>query len=162
MSATLFLDFDGVLRPVGPIQMEDGARIAVNPQLFPWLPILTELLDGRQVSIVVSSDWARICDDDALGRLLGPLAERVADVLPGNPGDDRARRIKQYVSQRGLHTWLAIDDDPSVRKAARASRHFLWCRGDNGISDLAVQAALRKWLRPLFGTLEVRGRRGTS
>jgi hypothetical protein len=38
--AVVFLDFDGVLHPVGVPAVDEDFRLIENPGLFVWLPIL--------------------------------------------------------------------------------------------------------------------------
>jgi hypothetical protein len=78
----LFLDFDGVLHPVGERAFDENFRLIANPGLFVWRPILEQILvPFPSVRIVVSSDWRRLFDDENLIRLLGPLGNRFAGVV---------------------------------------------------------------------------------
>jgi hypothetical protein len=78
----LFLDFDGVLHPVGERALDDDFCLIENPGLFIWRPIQEALLaQYPAVRIIISSDWRRLFDDATLIRLLGPLSNRFAGVV---------------------------------------------------------------------------------
>ena len=98
------------------------------------------------VRIIVSSDWQRLFDDDKLTRLLGPtLGPRFMGVVESR-GASRADEIYAEVSRRGLTTWLAIDDHPTVAAASKHDKRFVVCAADTGLSDPEVQRELREKL----------------
>lgn len=142
----LFLDFDGVLHPDGSEAIDERGRLIDNPVLFCWLPILADILDPYPaVRIIVSSDWRRLFDDAALIRLLGPLGTRFAGVVE-RITPPRAQEILHDALQRGLSDWIALDDHKSVQAAARTDPRFIACAPATGITDEAVQLAVRAWL----------------
>ena len=80
--AVVFLDFDGVLHPVGVPAVDEKFRLIENPDLFVWRAIPGRLLAPYpMIGIIVSSDWRRLFDDATLVRLPGPLAVRFAGVV---------------------------------------------------------------------------------
>jgi hypothetical protein len=145
----LFLDFDGVLHPVGERALDENFRLIANPGLFVWRPILEQILmPFPSVRIVVSSDWRRLFDDENLVRLLGPLGSRFAGVVE-TYGSSRAAEIRTEASRRKASNWLAIDDHPSVVEAGKADGRFLACSPDTGLSDVGVQLELGRKLSGL-------------
>ena len=145
----LFLDFDGVLHPVGEQALDENFRLIANPGLFVWRPILEQILvPFPSVRIVVSSDWRRLFDDENLVRLLGPLGSRFAGVVE-TYGSSRAAEIRTEAGRRMTSNWLAIDDHPSVVEARKSDGRFLACSPDTGLSDVGVQQDLGRKLSGL-------------
>jgi hypothetical protein len=145
----LFLDFDGVLHPVGEKVLDGNFRLIANAGLFIWRPILEQILEPfPSVRIVVSSDWRRLFDDENLIRLLGPLGIRFAGVVE-TYGVSRAAEIRTEAGRRKASNWLAIDDHPSVAEAGKTDRRFLACSPDTGLSDAGVQLRLARKLSGL-------------
>ncbi|MEM5292241.1 HAD domain-containing protein [Paraburkholderia sabiae] len=145
----LFLDFDGVLRPVGEPALDDDFGLIDNPGLFVWRPILEALLaQYPAVRIIISSDWRRLFDDATLIRLLGPLGNRFAGVVE-SVGSCRSEEILTEVRRRKLIHWLAIDDHASVVATQATERRFIACAPARGLSDLTVQRALSDRLSAL-------------
>jgi len=102
-TAVVFLDFDGVLYPVGVPTTDENFRLIGNPDLFVWRPILERLLAPHpMVGIIVSSDSRRLFDDATLIRLLGPLAARFFGVVDCY-GSSRSEEMLAEVRRRGLH-----------------------------------------------------------
>ena len=145
----LFLDFDGVLHPLGEQALDEDFRLLDNPGLFVWLPILEQILAAYpSVRILVSSDWRRLFDDASLIRLLGPLGNRFAGVVEVH-ASSRAAEILDEARRRKTENWLALDDHPSVTVAGSTDERFVVCQPDEGISSLAVQQELRRKLAAL-------------
>ena len=141
----LYLDFDGVLHPLGEPELDDNFKLLPNPRRFLWLPILEGVLQPyKRVRIIVSSDWARIFDDNALIKLLGPLGPRFVGVVETRAGS-RREDITADAQKRGLEYWVAIDDDASVKQ--RREEHFVWCNPATGLSDGAVREKLHERIR---------------
>ncbi|MFM0330072.1 HAD domain-containing protein [Paraburkholderia strydomiana] len=100
--AAVFLDFDGVMNPVGVPAIDENFGLTGNPDLFVWRPILGRLLAPYpMIGIIVSSDWRRLFDDATLVRLLGPLAARFVGVEESH-GPSRSEEILAEVRRRGL------------------------------------------------------------
>ncbi|MEM5341466.1 HAD domain-containing protein [Paraburkholderia azotifigens] len=145
----LFLDFDGVLHPVGEPALDDDFCLIENPGLFIWRPILEALLAPYPaVRIIISSDWRRLFDDATLIRLLGPLGNRFAGVEE-RVGSCRSEEILMEVRRRKLIHWFAIDDHASVVAAQATERRFIACAPALGLSDPAVQRAVSDRLSAL-------------
>ena len=144
---TLFLDFDGVLHPVGTPTLDDaGFRIVESPALFRWLPELTSVLaPAPEIAIVVSSDWSLFCDDERFRLLLGELGTRYVGTVERQTGKSRAERIWDHVERHAIKSWLAVDDDPSVRDAAESDPRFVSCDPEKGLSVKWVQRRIARW-----------------
>lgn len=145
--AVVFLDFDGVLHPVGVPAVDDAFRLIENPDLFVWRPILERLL-APYPGIIVSSDWRRLFDDATLIRLLGPLATRFVGVVESY-GTSRSAEILAEVKLRGLNRWVALDDHPSVNAAQARDPRFIACGPATGLSAVDVQRTLSARLAAL-------------
>jgi len=140
--AVVFLDFDGVLHPVGVPALDEDFRLIENPDLFVWRPILGRLLAPYpMIGIIVSSDWRRLFDDATLVRLLGPLGTRFVGVVECY-GSSRSEEILNEVRRRGLKEWVALDDHPSVIAAQATDPRFVACEATTGISSVDVQRTL--------------------
>jgi len=147
----LFLDFDGVLHPVGEPALDEDFRLIGNPGLFVWRPILRELLAPHPaVRVIISSDSRRLFDDAALMRLLGPLAGRFLGVVESR-GSCRSEEILSEVRRRAITHWLAIDDHPSVVAAQAEEPRFIACAPTSGLSDIAIQQRLSGMLATFPG-----------
>ena len=100
----LFLDFDGVLHPVG------GASSA---GLFCRLPLLESLLrepELLQVSIVITSTWRQVYPLDRLLALFSlDIRPRVIDTTPVHKDED-----SNFVRYREICAWLEIH--PEVKR----------------------------------------------
>ena len=145
----LFLDFDGVLHPVGEHALDENFCLVENPRLFIWRPILEQILTPfPMVKIVISSDWRRLFDDASLIRLLGPLVGRFAGVVE-TYGPSRAAEIVAEAKRRATANWLALDDHPSVAAACASDTRFIACAPDTGLASITVQQALRHQLAAL-------------
>lgn len=144
----LFLDFDGVLHPQGtPTLDESGRRLVQSVELFRWLPELTRILaPAPQIAIVVTSDWSLFCDDQRLRLLLGDLGARYIGATERLAGKSRAERIWDHVDRHSIQSWLAVDDDQSVRNAAEFEPRFVSCDPASGISALGVQRQVALWV----------------
>jgi hypothetical protein len=142
-SPVLFLDFDGVTHPYDPYAVDAASKA----NQFCWLPLLTSsLVEYPTVRIVVTSDWRYFSDDEQLRSHLGPLSSRFAGCTGLARGFTRANYIRQVVQQEALRYWCALDDDPSVFKAARRERGFVPCDPATGLSEPLVISAVDEWL----------------
>jgi len=154
----IYLDFDGVLHPLGEPALGEGFCLLPNPNLFCWLPILESLLSGHpDVRIIVSSDWRRLFDDATLQRLLGHVGVRFQGVIEAI-GASRASEILADAKQRGLKDWIAIDDHLTVREASLTDCRFVACDPLTGLSNPEVQRVLSQLLTN--GMPEARNIRG--
>jgi HAD domain in Swiss Army Knife RNA repair proteins len=146
----LFLDFDGVVHPYDSLAIEANVRSQDDAGRFCWLPLLTDALAAHpSVRIVVTSDWRHFSDADKLRGLLGPLAARFAGSTGLASGFTRADYIQQVVQLHLLQHWCALDDDPSVVRAALEEPRFVACDSATGLSEPLVTAAVIHWLQRL-------------
>ena len=79
----LYIDFDGVLHELGQEAFDEQFNLVRNENLFCWRSILEDLLEPHpSIRIVVSSDWRRLCGDEALRQVLGrDLGHRFVGVV---------------------------------------------------------------------------------
>jgi len=139
----LFLDFDGVLHPVGTPALAEDFTLLDNPELFCFLSILEEILAPySNVRIIVSSDWRRLFDDETLIRLLGGLGPRFEGIVECY-NQVRATEISHEAQRRSLSYWIALDDHPSVVQAAILDKRFVPTNAKLGISDPVTQSVLQ-------------------
>lgn len=142
----LFLDFDGVLHPVGEPAFDEEFRLVENPRLFVWRPILEHMLEPYpNVRIIVSSDWRRLFDDATLVRVLGPLSTRFVGVVESY-GPSRSDEVLAEVRRRSITQWLALDDHPSVVAASAGDGRFIACASATGVNSREVKANLNLML----------------
>jgi len=144
MRPALYVDFDGVMHPVGAAVLNENSQLIPNPRLFCWRPYLEEALASHpEVKIVVSSDWRKLFSDEALMQFLGPhLGPRFVGVVELYTGC-RAEEILADATRRGFTKWLAIDDHETVRTASKHDARFIACTPEGGLSSPAVQRALK-------------------
>ena len=138
------------MHPYDPFAIETNFRSAADEGRFCWLPLLVDALgEHPAVRIVVTSDWRHFSDDDKLRGFLGPLASRFAGSTGLASAFTRADYIQQVVQLQALQYWCALDDDPSVRKAALEEPRFVACDSTTGLSEPLVTAAVAQWLQRL-------------
>jgi len=108
-TAVLFLDFDGVLHPVGG-----------GSSQFTRLPLLEALLREpglAHVRIVISSTWRDMHSLKRLQQFFSPdLRERVIGVTPVpdeySSDHERYEEIRAWLDENGeVAAWAALDDD---------------------------------------------------
>lgn len=156
----LYLDFDGVLHdeavyfhPRRGIYIETEQRT-----LFEWMPILEELLAPHpEVSIVLSTTWVRVRDYEFARKQLSPsLQARVIGATFHSrvmqkeefARKSRGEQIAEDVARRAPDFWFALDDDYLDWPKSCIDK-LIRTHGDKGISDLAVQASIRRMLEKL-------------
>lgn len=137
MAKILFLDFDGVLHAVsGP-----GPEV---PQ-FVWLPILTSLIAGHDdLRIVIHASYRRTSPADVLREELGFGKDLCLGVT--NPRLERWASIQDWVKGRPWVESFRVLDDQAWEFPNPLPAEIILCDGRRGVSDPAVQAALREWL----------------
>lgn len=115
----LFLDFDGVLHPVGGTQepAREGGR---SRQRMVRLPLLEALLREpalQQVGVVISSTWRVVYNLAQLRSQFAPdLRERVIGLTPQlDQLSTRHARHEEIAAWLTAHpqicAWVAVDDD---------------------------------------------------
>ncbi len=152
----LFLDFDGVLHPLGCV---------TEKQLFSRLPLLERfLLDEAPCwQVVISSSWRQNFTLDQLLDVFSPdLRSRIIGSTPAD--DDRSLhktwgsqarlypreiQIRHFLAQRGLsgEDWVALDDMKEWFRDAETNDHLILCNPQEGLSESDL-ARLRIKLRP--------------
>ena len=137
---TLFLDFDGVLHP----------NLAKPEELLKQLPPMSEVLEGCDVRIVISSSWRF---HHTLDEILAQLPADICDRVMGTTGPavigkfSRWKEILAYVQCYKLKDWRALDD--SAFEFPADCRELILCDGSTGMGHLELEL-LTKWLRPRF------------
>lgn len=95
----IFLDFDGVLHP----KMSGS---------FQYLNNIFRILDQfKSTKIVISSDWRLQMTFSDIQTMFGPYYSRVIGVTPHLSKGSRESEILQFVRQRDVGKFIAIDDD---------------------------------------------------
>lgn len=127
----LFLDFDGVLHPVGGVPAK---------QRLARLPLLEELLREpalREVGIVISSTWRVAYSMAQLRSVFAPdIRMRVFDRTPQLDGYVAHARHAEISAWLALHPevrhWIAVDDDVRGFPGA-AHGHAVFTAADTGL-----------------------------
>jgi hypothetical protein len=141
----LFLDFDGVLHPIGnaPGGLDNFNKL---PMLEAWLR------DHDHVNVVISSSWRAIMDLDDMKQLFSEdLRERVISVCPDvsakpKPFYWRYEEIQAWVNQSGYEGhWLALDD--AVNEFPDGFEGLVICESSVGITDDAISDLTAKMMR---------------
>lgn len=134
------VDFDGVLHPT-----EAGDERLAVPH-FGWLRHLERLLGPHpEVRLLVHSTWRHRFDTEELRLLLGDrLGPRVVAATPA--GDDRWAAIQTWVAEQAAPLDLLIVDDARDEFPETLPHNLVICHPSRGLSDQAVQEAIRQWL----------------
>lgn len=153
----LYLDFDGVLHDE-EVYFHPRRGIYINTPgrtLFEWMPILEELLAPYpEVQIVLSTSWVRVRNYSyARKQLSRSLQARVIGATFHSRfmrKEDFARmprgqQIADDAAWRQPELWFAIDDD-YLDWPDDCKDKLIRTYGDKGISDIAVQASIRRVL----------------
>lgn len=148
----LFLDFDGVLHPLG-LQLLDKRYVNGKPvarpyqvEFFCWVPLLAQWLQAHpDVCLVIHSSWRASHSEQALAEYLGPLKSRCLGAT--------SSELDKYPS---ILAWLAdhpevtshriLDDALQEFPQDPADESFVACDWQLGISEVAVQEQLKSWL----------------
>ena len=153
----LYLDYNGVLHDSNVMRNRKRGLYLANPdkRFFEWMPILDELLAPYpELRIVLSTSWVRaVSFDTAKYDLSATLQERVIGSTFHHPGMlqtafdtmPRGMQVLGDVERRKPANWFAIDDDAFGWPSLYRDR-LIETRGDVGLSDPAVQDAVRKML----------------
>ena len=143
----LFLDFDGVLHPLGAIAgakaPQTPAQIRAGwPQTFEHLPVLASMLTGHEnVGVVVSSSWRHYLKEPELAELLESIDLYFAGAVRYGPRDEA---IRAYVQEHAIEDFAILDD---VQKFFPGDwPQLILCNSALGISDSSVQQKLTEWL----------------
>jgi hypothetical protein len=154
----LFLDYDGVLHPLG-LELVDGAAMVngkprakvIKVDFFCWLPLLADMLaEHPDVRLVVHSSWRESHTPAALGAYLGALAPRY---LGGTADGDKLASIDAWLAAHPEVTSYRMLDDVVLAETADESdepyprEEFILCHYQKGISCPGVRHQLQQWLR---------------
>lgn len=132
----LYLDFDGVLHPLGwPVEH------------FKLLPRLEAILrEFPHTSVVVTSSWRQAESLEKLRQYFSPdIRARIVGVTPHDAeGTSRMDQVLMHLKATGwTGPFLALDDD---RKAFSENwGHLLLCKSNEGLNDERL-GILRTWV----------------
>ncbi len=133
----LFLDFDGVLHAV------DGPGPGMRE--FGWLPVLKDLIAGRQdLRIVIHASYRRSSPADFLRERLGFGKDLCLGVT--NPRLERWASIQEWVKGRPWIETFRVLDDQAREFPDPLPPQIILCDGRLGLSEEKVQRALGEWL----------------
>lgn len=153
----LFVDYDGVLHPLGLELMPSSATGNGKPRakvitvdFFCWVPLLAELLEGHpDVFLVVHSSWRESHTHTALGAYLGPLEARY---LGATENGDKLASIDTWLAAHPEVTSYRMLDDVVLAEEGKDAEEpypreeFILCHWQKGISCPGVARQLQTWL----------------
>lgn len=157
-AAILYLDFDGVLHPADVRVTRDEPlcpKVYVRDQpteepLFRYMPLLELLLTPHpELRIVLSTSWVRKFGYKfSINQLSPNLRTRVIGAATF-PAPTRFDAIDIDAEERGLTSWIALDDD--VRGWPDARRHQIVAPSSPmlGLAQVGVAAELAARLQTL-------------
>lgn len=144
MQAILFLDFDGVLHPIG------GNASGVPFGRLPLLEAMLREAPSSALRIVVSSTWREAYSQARLRSLFSAdLRDRVIDVTPTlddyDPGYTRWQEISAWLAAHpAVERYAALDDIVSGFPA-HWHRNVVFTDGSRGLQEHDL-VAVRKLL----------------
>ena len=139
----LFLDFDGVLHPLG----------STPAQYFSRLPLLEQFLrdEAPAWQVVISSSWREFHPHQQLLEVFSPgLRPRIIGSTPADGASalqatwgaqarlyPREIQIRHFLAQRGLAgpPWVALDDVKSWFRDADNNPHLVLCDPLVGLNE---------------------------
>ena len=137
MGKVLFLDIDGVLHAV------DGP--GPNMRQFVWLPVLKDLIGGHDdLRIVIHASARRTSPADFLCAQLGLGKGLCLGVT--NPRLERWTSIRDWIENYPLIESFRVLDDQAHEFPEPLPAQLILCDGRRGLSEPAVQAALKEWI----------------
>jgi hypothetical protein len=148
----MFLDFDGVLHPVG----------STEKQYFSRLPLLEKFLrnEAPHWQVVISSSWREYFTLQQLIERFSPdLRSRIIGCTPAD--DDRLLhatwgaqaslfkrevQVLHYMAMRGLNgeDWVALDDMKGWFRDAETNDHLVLCNPSTGLTEDDIARLRRK------------------
>lgn len=149
----MFIDVQGTLHPSNVEVMDNKGRPTNDSRLFCWMDkFLQTISKKRDLKIVLTTPWCMVFPLEKLQALFGEHADKVVAVL-GNEivlhGKNRVQQVKEYVAAKGIKDWVVVDADLTVMtQSAIEPKHFIYCKGTTGLSDIVVAATLRNRLYP--------------
>lgn len=144
----IFLDFDGVMHPVGACVWDADNQTMRANDAFRWWPQLERALEASPdvVYLVVHSTWRLMWETDE--ELLAMLPVSMRPYVLGctdRQYASRARSIEAYVEQHGITNFVVLDDEPQA--FAPGYTRLIPCDGQQGLSQRTVLASLTEKLR---------------
>lgn len=139
----LFLDFDGVLHPLGS-----------SSRFFCHVPKLLPLFrEAANLRVVVTSDWRFSHEDEELREELGDLGAffwastpKIENLHQTHfPGDPEIRQTRQREILWFLHKhpeirkWLAVDDIPDLYEESFLHQHVVHTNPHTGLEDCHIE-----------------------
>lgn len=147
MRAVIFVDFDGVLHPMGvsALECKDGVCRLTGHNLLRWAPLLWDLVAPYPVDIVIHSSWRTCIHIDQLRDLFPPSMQKA--VVGVTEGEGRHDSILQYADHYNITRYLVLDDAPE--EFPPEYQHLVVCNENQGISGRRAQDLLRAFLARL-------------
>ena len=146
----LFLDFDGVLHPLG-LQVDETRFINGKPvaksievDFFCWVPLLAELLaEHPDVGLVLHTSWRESHDDARLSAYLGPLQGRyLGKVADG----DKWPAIEQWLAQQQQAVEFLVLDDAMQEFCDAPQNCYVETHFRRGLAEQCVTERIKDWL----------------
>lgn len=139
MKHAIFLDFDGVMHPVGSCvwNADEQAMNAVEP--FRWWPALEAVLASSPVPIgvVVHSTWRLMWEtDEEILQWLPPTMRSYVVGTTDRNHIGREKSIMAYVNDHGVANSIILDDEPKAFAAGLSN--LIVCNDQLGVSDTRV------------------------
>ncbi len=136
MKKLLFLDFDGVLHPLG-----QGDEV-----LFSKSHDMAKVLENSSCKIVISSSWRFHYSLDQLRKFLPPAIRGLVCDRTGDPcfgHYPRYQEIKNYMAEREIADWRVLDD--SFLEFPCSCKQLIDCNPNTGITEKEL-LILIQWL----------------
>lgn len=147
MSNVIFLDFDGVLHPVGSCVWDADKQQMQAQGAFRWWPILHDLLlqSPVPVELVVHSTWRLMWEtDEELLALLPPAMRPYVRGVTDRSCMGREASIVHYVAHNRVDNFVVVDDEPAAFAPDYAP--LIACSSATGLSMTSVLHALEERL----------------
>ena len=145
MTATLFVDFDGVFHAMDSRDFEyrgNALVVADNPDLFQWAPLLWQIIEPYSVELVVHSSWRHLYPvDELIARFPAAMRPRIAGVTEGR---ERHQSILNYVCMHDVQRFAVLDDSPEA--FPENWPNLIVCDAQRGINDAAVLTQIRRFV----------------
>lgn len=150
MDNIIFLDFDGVLHPLGLYFHKDSIEyhqyIDGRAEWFCFNKILEDLLNNVEdsigkVGIVVHSSWRESFEEENIKEFLGnDLGSRFLGCT--DPGEKK-KSIDDWLLKNNPKNWIVVDDFDDGFSVY--GENFLICDSDWGISAPAFKNKFNNW-----------------
>lgn len=135
----VFLDFDGVLHPVG------------SEDKFCYVDTLSEIIGSTPV--VVSSSWGEVFSLEELKGILPNInvigKTTLTEAGMAEKPESRYNECIDWLEENGMwySDWIAIDDNPSLFDRDNICANLIMCYPREGLSPHSIAAQeLREWI----------------